>query len=204
MKNFGLPAYPQLALDAARETITLLKNQDNVLPLPDTARVLIAGPAAHNLGSLHGSWSYSWQGDVEKNYPESTKTIFEVFTEKLGKERVESLAAKVAVQEFDSPGNYDTDALRERAKGVDYIILALGERAYAESPGALDDLNLPENQKALVRAAGGTGKPVILVLTEGRPRIIRDVEPLAKGIILAYQPGSQGAQAIADVVFGVF
>jgi len=202
VKNFGLPAYRQLALDAARESITLLKNQDNVLPLPETARVLVAGPAAHNLGPLHGSWSYSWQGDVEKNYPESTRTIFEIFTEKLGKERVESMGAETDVRGFDSPGNYDTDALQERAENVDYIVLALGERAYAESPGALDDLNLSENQKALARAAGATGKPVILVLTEGRPRIIRDIEPLAKGIILAYQPGSQGAQAIADVVFG--
>jgi beta-glucosidase len=202
VKNFGQASYRQLALDAARETITLLKNQDNVLPLPATARVLVAGPAAHNLGPLHGSWSYSWQGDVEANYPKSTKTIFKALKEKLGDENVETMAVEEAVKGFNSPANYDTGALRERAKNADYIILALGERAYAESPGALDDLNLPKNQKALVRAAAATGKPVIVVLTEGRPRIIRDVEPLAKGIILAYQPGSQGAQAITDVIFG--
>lgn len=202
VKNFGLPAYRQLALDSARESITLLKNQNDVLPLPGTAKVLLAGPAAHNLGPLHGSWSYSWQGNVEANYPKSTKTIFKVFTEKLGKENVEVMATDQAVRGFDSPANYDTEALTERAKNVDYIVLALGEPAYAESPGALDDLNLPDNQKALVRAAAATGKPVIVVLAEGRPRIVRDIEPLLQGIVLAYQPGSQGAQAITDVIFG--
>jgi len=201
-KNFGQPAYRQLALDAALESMTLLKNQDDILPLRKTAKVLLAGPAAHNLGPLHGSWSYSWQGDVEANYPKTTQTIFAAFTEKLGAENVETMAAEPAVKGFGSPGNYDIEALTERAANVDYIVLALGERAYAESPGALDDLNLPDNQKALARAAAATGKPVIFILTQGRPRIIRDIEPLAKGILLAYQPGSQGAQAITDVIFG--
>ena len=198
VKNFGLPAYPQLALDAARESITLLKNQDNVLPLPATAKVLLAGPAADNLGPLHGSWSYSWQGDVEANYPESTLTLLEAFTQKLGSDNVVAMAH----EGFNHEGNYDAEKLQELAKDVDYIVLALGERAYAESPGALDDLNLPWPQKALVRAAAKTGKPVIVVLTEGRPRIVRDIEPLMQAVVLAYQPASQGAQAIADVVFG--
>ena len=202
VKNFGRPEYKQVALDAARESITLLKNQDSVLPLPKSAKVLIAGPSAHNLGPLHGSWSYSWQGDAEANYPRTTQTVFAAFTEKLGTENVEVMAAMPAVRGFHSPGNYDVDALQERAENVDYIVLMLGERAYAESPGALDDLNLPDNQKALAKAAAATGKPVIMVLTQGRPRIVRDIEPLARGIILAYQPGSQGAQAIADVIFG--
>ena len=153
-----------------------------------------------NLGPLHGSWSYSWQGDKEDAYPDSTRTVYESLVEKLGSERV-SVSAGPG---FDNKENYDTSRLTELAPGVDYIVLALGEPAYAESPGALDDLNLPVEQKALVRAASATGKPVILVLVEGRPRIVRDVEPLADGIILAYQPGSQGARAITDVLFGDF
>jgi beta-glucosidase len=198
VENFGLPAYPQLALDAARESITLLKNRENVLPIPRTARVLLAGPAAMNLGPLHGSWSYTWQGDKEEAYPESTRTFYEALVEKLGNEQV----SVVASGGFDNHGNYDTETLAEKAEETDYIVLALGEPAYAESPGALDDLNLPEKQKDLVRAAAATGKPVIMVLVEGRPRIVRDVEPLAQGIILAYQPGSQGGVAITDVLLG--
>jgi len=198
--NFGLPVYRQLALDAARESMTLLKNRNDVLPIPEAARVLVAGPAAMNLGPLHGSWSYTWQGDKEEAYPESTRTVYESLLEKLGSEKV-SLAAG---QGFDNKENYDTSRLTELAADADYIVLALGEPAYAESPGGIDDLNLPEQQKALVRAAAASGKPVILVLVEGRPRIIRDVEPLADGIILAYQPGSQGARAITDVLFGDF
>ena len=198
--NFGLPAYRELALDAARETMTLLKNRGDMLPLPSDARVLLAGPAAMNLGPLHGSWSYTWQGADESAYPESTLTIHEALVESLGRERMETVAAAG----FDTTGNYDTAALVELADSVDYIVLALGEPAYAESPGALDDLNLPEEQKALVRAAAGTGKPVVMVLVEGRPRIVRDVEPLADGILLAYQPGSQGARAIVDVLLGEY
>ena len=199
-KNFGLPAYRQLALDSARESMTLLKNRDSVLPLPAGAKILLAGPAALNLGPLHGSWSYTWQGNNEEAYPAQTRSLYQALVERLGSERISLLAEKGYV----SRGNYDSGRIAERAQDSDYIVLALGEPAYAESPGALDDLNLPNEQKALVRAAAATGKPVILVLVQGRPRIIRDVEPLADGILLAYQPGSQGAAAIADVLFGDF
>ena len=198
VKNFGLPAYTDLALDAARESITLLKNQGQVLPLPITAKILLAGPAAMNLGPLHGSWSYSWQGDVEKNYPAKTLNIQQAIVEKIGSEKLVTVAGKG----FKNKANYDTQSLLARADEVDYIVLALGERAYAESPGALDDLNLAQEQKDLVRAAAQTGKPVIMLLTEGRPRIINDVEAMAQGIILAYQPGSEGAKAVRDVLFG--
>lgn len=196
--NFGLPAYQELALDAARESMTLLKNSDGALPIASGARVLLAGPAAMNLGPLHGSWSYSWQGDKEEAYPETTLTLDEALIAKLGRERVETVAAVG----FDNEGNYDTNSLVEKAADVDYIILALGEPAYAESPGALDDLNLAAEQKALARAAASTGKTLIFILAEGRPRIIADIEPLAGGILLAYRPGSQGAQAIVEVLLG--
>jgi len=196
--NFGRPEYRELALQAARESMTLLKNRDGVLPLPKTARVLLAGPAAASLGPLHGSWSYSWQGDVEANYPDSTMTIGEALEAALGPGKVVSMA----VPGFGEEANYDTARLDALARDVDYVVLALGERAYAESPGALDDLDLPAPQKALARAAARSGKPVILVLVEGRPRIVRDIEPDMAGVLLAYQPGSQGAQAIVDVLLG--
>jgi len=197
-KNFGLPAYRELALDAARESMTLLKNRDGVLPLAKDARVLLAGPAAHTLGPLHGSWSYTWQGDDESAYPEDTPTLYEALAARLGDERV----ALSAADEFAAPENTDTARLEALAGEADVIVLALGERAYAESPGALDDLNLAPEQKALARAAAATGKPVVWVLVQGRPRIVADIEPLADGILLAYRPGSQGAQAIVDVLFG--
>ena len=198
VKNFGLPAYRELALDAARASMTLLKNRGGVLPLSKTARVLLAGPAARTLGPLHGSWSYTWQGADESAYPDDTLSLYQALAEKLGSERVHTDTG----EDFFAPENYDTDRLARAAAEADVIVLALGERSYAESPGALDDLNLAPEQKALARAAAATGKPVVYVLLQGRPRIIADIEPLADGILLAYRPGSQGARAIADVLFG--
>ena len=198
--NFGKPEYTELALESARESITLLENEGGVLPLSDGARVLLAGPAAANLGPLHGSWSYTWQGDDESGYSDTTETLADVFAERLGDDGV----VLVAEQGFDAAGNYDTDKLKSLAEDVDAIVLALGERAYAESPGWIDDLNLPEQQKALARAAAETGKPVVLVLVEGRPRIVADIVPLVDAVLLAYQPGSRGADAIADVLFGAY
>lgn len=197
-KNFGLPEYTDLALDAARATMTLLKNEGGLLPLPKDAKVLLAGPAARNRGPLHGSWSYTWQGADERAYPEETPTLHDALVEKLSSEHVTTLGERG----YGKAANYDTARMRELAADADYVVLALGERAYAESPGALDDLNLDERQKALARAAAESGKPVVFVLAQGRPRIIRDIEPLAGAILLAYRPGSQGARAIADVLFG--
>ncbi|MGD9265195.1 MAG: glycoside hydrolase family 3 N-terminal domain-containing protein [Lysobacterales bacterium] len=198
VQNFGKPEYSDLALQAALESMTLLENRNDVLPLSKDAKVLLAGPAAMNLGPLHGSWSYTWQGDNENVYPESTKTLRDVFVERLGAAQVLTVAQKG----FHADGNYDVEKLNSLASEADVIILALGERAYAESPGWTDDLNLAAEQKALAKAAAETGKPVVLVLVEGRPRIINDIVPLVDGILLAYQPGSRGADAIADVVFG--
>jgi beta-glucosidase len=198
VKNFGKPEYSELALQAALETMTLLENRNGVLPLSKDVKVLLAGPAVANLGPLHGSWSYTWQGDNEAAYPETTETLLEAFVEELDSDQVVAMAEPG----FNADGNYDADKLTELADRVDVIVLALGERAYAESPGWIDDLNLPERQKALVKAAEATGKPVVLVLVEGRPRIVNDIVPLVDGVLLAYQPGSRGADAITDVLFG--
>jgi beta-glucosidase len=196
--NFGRREYQTLALTAAREAMTLLKNDGDVLPLSRAAHILVAGPAARSISALNGCWSYTWQGKEEQWYPKDSKTIVDALIDRLGADHV----ATTSVPVFDSPANYDTTALRNAASGVDAIVLCLGENAYAESPGNTRDLALPDQQLALARAAASTGKPVILVLTEGRPRFITGIVPLMKGILLAYWSGRKTAEAITDVVTG--
>ncbi|MBC7886443.1 MAG: glycoside hydrolase family 3 C-terminal domain-containing protein [Ferruginibacter sp.] len=196
--NFGKPEYQSLALEAASEAMTLLKNENNVLPLSKNAKVLVAGPAAQSLSALNGCWSYTWQGKEEQWYPADSKTILQTITAKLGAANVLTTTGKG----FDSPMNYDAAVLTAAAANVDAIILCLGENAYAESPGNIADLALDENQVALAKAAAATGKPVILVLTEGRPRFITGIEPSMKGILMAYWSGKKTGEAIADVLFG--
>ena len=196
--NFGKPAYQALALDAAHEAMTLLKNETNILPLSKNTKVLVAGPAAQSISALNGCWSYTWQGKDEQWYPADSKTILQAITDKLGAANIVTTTGKG----FDNPLNYDTAALTKAAANADAIILCLGENAYAETPGNIADLALDENQLALAKAAAATGKPVILVLTEGRPRLITNIEPAMKGILMAYWSGKKTGEAIADVLFG--
>ncbi|HLZ89065.1 MAG TPA: glycoside hydrolase family 3 C-terminal domain-containing protein, partial [Puia sp.] len=196
--NFGRPEYQALALQAAQEAMTLLKNDDGVLPLNTGARILVAGPAARSISALNGCWSYTWQGKDERWYPANSKTIYDALRDKFGADRVTT----TALADFTSAANYDTTALKTAAAGVDAIVLCLGENAYAESPGTIPDLALPEEQKALARTAAATGKPLVIVLTEGRPRFITDIAPLAKGILMAYWSGRKTAEAISDVLSG--
>ena len=195
--NFGRPEYQQTALQAAREAMTLLKNQNNILPLSKDKKVLIAGPSASSIAPLNGCWSYTWQGNQEQWYPADSKTIGETISEKTG-----GKATVISIKGFDNAQNFDTARLKAAAADADVIVLCLGENAYAESPGNIRDLALPENQMALARAAAATGKPVILVLTEGRPRLITSIEPSMQGILMAYWSGKKTAEAIADVLFG--
>jgi beta-glucosidase len=196
--NFGKPEYQSLALDAAHEAMTLLKNQDNILPFSKTAKILVAGPSAQSISALNGCWSYTWQGKDEQWYPADSRTIAQALTEKGGSSNVVVAGARG----FDSPENLDTSKLKTLAAGQDAIVLCIGENAYAESPGNIADLALPDEQLALVKAAASTGKPVILVLTQGRPRLITRVEPLTKGILMTYWSGKKTAEAIADVLYG--
>jgi beta-glucosidase len=195
--NFGRPEYQQVALRAAQEAMTLLKNQNNILPLSKDKKVLIAGPSGSSIAPLNGCWSYTWQGNQEQWYPADSKTIGQTISEKTG-----GKATVISAKGFDNPQNFDTARLKSAAADADVIVLCLGENAYAESPGNIRDLALPENQMALARAAAGTGKPVILVLTEGRPRLITTIEPSMQGILMAYWSGRKTAEAIADVLFG--
>ena len=196
--NFGKPAYQTVALQAAHEAMTLLKNDGGILPLARTTHVLVAGPTARSISALNGCWSYTWQGKDERWYPAGSKTILEALQDRLGASNVSTSAVKG----FDDPANYDTAALKTAAARADAIVLCLGENAYAESPGVIGDLALPDAQVALARAAAATGKPVILVLSEGRPRFITNIAPLMKGILLAYWSGRKAAEAIGDVLLG--
>ena len=196
-KNFGLPEYHQVAVQAATEAMTLLKNDDATLPLAKSAKVLVAGPAAKSLSALNGCWSYTWQGKNESWYPKDEMTVVDAVRTKVG-------ASNVLYHEgvkFDGQ-NVDADAAVADARQADAVILCLGENAYAETPGDIDGLDLPQGQQDLAKRLYAAGKPVVLVLLEGRTRVIREIVPGAKGILMAYWPGSGGAQAIADVLFG--
>ena len=197
-ENFGKPEYQTLALDAAHEAMTLLKNKNNILPLSKSARVLVAGPAAQSITALNGCWSYVWQGNQEQWYPADSKTILQAITDKIGSANVTT----TSVKGFDSSTNYNAANLSAAAGNADVIVLCLGENAYAESPGNTRELALPEDQIILAKAAIGTGKPVVVVLTEGRPRFITSIEPSLNGILMAYWSGKKSAEAIADVLFG--
>ncbi len=196
--NFGKPVYQQYALNAAHEAMTLLKNKDNVLPLTKNRKILVAGPSAQSISALNGCWSYTWQGKDEQWYPADSKTILQAIIEKTGAANVITTTGKG----FDDPKNLDANAIKKAAVNADVIVLCIGENAYAESPGNIRDLALPKEQEELAIAAALTGKPVILVLTEGRPRFITNIEPSAKGILMAYWSGKKTAEAIADVLFG--
>ena len=195
--GFGKPEYRKAALDSAIESMTLLKNENNTLPLSDKTRVLVTGPAADSITSLHGCWSFTWQGDDPKWYPEGTRSVVDAIRSRIGD------ANTVFHQGVSFDGSdVDIDAAVRAASASDVILLCLGEEAYAETPGDIHDLDLPAGQLELARRLQATGKPVILVLIEGRPRIIRPIEPACPAILMAYWPGSGGAEAIARVLFG--
>lgn len=202
--DFGSPAHKAAAKLAADESITLLKNENNILPLKQGARILVSGPNANSMRTLNGGWSYSWQGEKTELFASEYNTIFEAIKNKFG----ESNVKYVAGVEYKMDGQYYEENAPEigkavaAASGVDYIILCLGENTYCETPGNLDELSLSENQLALAKALQKTGKPVILVLNEGRPRIIRSIEPDSKAILQTYLPGNYGADALADILSG--
>jgi beta-glucosidase len=186
----------KVSLEAARESITLLKNDDHALPLAKTAHILVAGPDADSLVPLNNGWSYTWQGDRESAYPKDHATILKAIQEKIGGDRVTYVPGATFDREIDIA------KAAAAASKADAVVICIGEWAYAETPGNIADLSLPDAQLSLVRKILESKKPVILVLTEGRPRIIREIADGAKAIVMAYNPSNEGGQAIADILFG--
>lgn len=194
----GSQEHQQVALDAARESITLLKNKNNILPLATDKKILLVGPAANSLSALHSSWSYTWQGSNQALYPETTKTVRQALEATGGAANIISNATAT----FEDAANYDVSFIRKHAAAADVIVICIGEDAYAEQPGVIKDLNLPDAQKQLIVAAEKTGKPVIVCLVEGRPRLFPVEEALTDAVVLCYRPGSKGADALAEILYG--
>jgi beta-glucosidase len=195
-EQFATDASLQVNLQAAREAITLLKNENNILPLGKDKKVLVTGPTANKLSLLNGGWTITWQGDNEALYPQEKSTILEAIQDKVGTSSVEYIEAVTFDKELDIP------AAVSAANNVDVIIACLGEPTYCETPGNIDDLTLSAPQIRLVQELAGTGKPIVMVLVQGRPRVVRTIVDHAGAILTAYLPGMEGGQAIADVLFG--
>lgn len=202
--KFGSEEFEKASYNTAAESITLLKNVNNILPIQKTARVLVTGPNANSMRTLNGGWTYTWQGERTDQYAEKYNTILEAVTKKFGSENVKY---EIGVA-YNMKGKYyedsvlNIDAAVQAASGVDYIILCIGENSYTETPGNLNDLSLSDNQLTLANAMIKTGKPVIIVLNEGRPRIINRIEPGAAAVLDIYLPSNFGADALADILTG--
>ena len=201
---FGSAEHAAAALQAAEESLVLLKNTDGILPLAKGKKILLTGPNANSMRSLNGGWSYTWQGSNAEDCSEPYNTILEAFTNKFG---VENIIYEAGVT-YNEKGNWWEENKPEIEKAVaaaaqaDYIVACIGENSYCETPGNLTNLTLSENQLNLVKALAKTGKPIILILNEGRPRIIADIEPLSKAVVNVMLPGNYGGDALANLVAG--
>ncbi len=203
-EDFGSKKHHQLAYKAASESITLLKNNDNILPLKGKPRILVTGPNANNMRTLNGAWTYSWQGDLTDDFAGDYNTIFEAVRNNFGSNNVKYVPGV----SYRKGGNYyDMDEISinkavQEARRSDYIVLCLGENTYTEKPGDLNDLNIHKLQSKLALELSKTGKPIILILNLGRPRLISDIEPLMSAVVNVYLPGNFGADALSDILSG--
>ena len=202
--KFGGEEFAKLALEGATESMVLLKNEGNILPLQHGKKILLTGPNANQMRCLDGGWSYTWQGHRADEFAGKYNTIYEAFCNEYGKENV-ILNQGVT---YNEKGKYweenepQIQGAVAAAKDADVIVACIGENSYTETPGNLTDLWLSENQRNLVKELAKTGKPVVLVLNEGRPRLIADIEPLAQGIIDILIPGNMGGDALVNLVSG--
>ena len=202
--KFGGEEFAKLALEGATESMVLLKNEGNILPLQHGKKILLTGPNANQMRCLDGGWSYTWQGHRADEFAGKYNTIYEAFCNEYGKENV-ILNQGVT---YNEKGKYweenepQIQGAVDAAKDADIIVACIGENSYTETPGNLTDLWLSENQRNLVKKLAKTGKPVVLVLNEGRPRLIADIEPLAQGIIDILIPGNMGGDALVGLVSG--
>ena len=202
--DFGCESFAQVATKAAEESEILLKNVDGILPLKKGMKILVTGPNANSMRCLNGGWSYSWQGHLADRYTQQYNTIYEAICNKFGARNVILEQGVTYVPE----GAYDQENVPEIQKAVraaasaDVIVACIGENSYCETPGNLSDLALSENQRNLVKALAKTGKPIVMILNEGRPRIINDIEPLADAIVDILLPSNYGGDALANILAG--
>ncbi|BDD02241.1 glycosyl hydrolase (plasmid) [Persicobacter psychrovividus] len=202
--DFGSKKFEDKALNAAAESITLLKNEKAVLPLKANAKVLVTGPNANNMRTLNGGWSYSWQGEKVHEFADKYSTILEAMQDAFGKSNVKYAAGV----NYNFEGSYMEEkdiniaAAVRAARGVDAIVLCLGENTYTEKPGDLHDLYISDNQQKLAEAMAKTGKPVILVLNEGRPRLVSKFVDKMDAVVQTYLPGNFGGVALAKILKG--
>jgi len=202
-EKFGCDEFAAKALQAAEESIVLLKN-DGLLPLVKGKKILLTGPNANQMRCLHGGWSYTWQGSKAEDLAKKYNTIYEALCNKYGKENIileQGVTYKEDGAYYDENEPQIEKAVAAAAK-ADIIIAAIGENSYTETPGNLSDLWLSENQRNLVKELAKTGKPIILILNEGRPRLIADIEPLAKSVVNILIPGNYGGDALANLLAG--
>jgi beta-glucosidase len=204
-EKFGSEEFAQKSLHAAEESEVLLKNEGNILPLqPEGKKILLTGPNANQMRCLNGGWSYTWQGSKAEDLAEKYNTIYEALCNKYGQENI---ILEQGVTYKENGAYYDENRPQiekavAAASQADIIIACIGENSYTETPGNLTDLWLSVNQRNLVKELTKTGKPIILVLNEGRPRLIADIEPLAKAIVDIFLPGNYGADALANLLAG--
>ena len=194
--KFACEDFTNANLNAARESIILTKNENGILPLSKNSKVLVTGPTANMLSVLNGGWTITWQGNEESLYPKDKNTVFEAIQYKIGANNVKYIEGC----SFDKDIN--TSKAVSEAKNSDAVVICLGEPAYCETPGSIFDLTLNQTQLELANKIIETGKPVIIIMLEGRPRIITKIEPKAKGILIGFLPGMEGGNAIADILFG--
>lgn len=208
--KFALPEYREASLQAARESITLLKNNNNVLPLSKSTKVLVTGPTSDSLVAMNNGWTWVWQGSEESLYPTDRLTIRKAIEAKVGASNM-TWVQGTKITRAPGPSNstptdqeqeVDIAAAVSAARNVDVVVLALGEGSYCETPGNITDLTIGEPQIKLAEAIKATGKPVVMVLVEGRPRIINRIADGASAILMAYNPSDEGGRAIADILFG--
>lgn len=202
--KFACKEFQDNSYDAAVESMVLLKNEDNVLPISAGKKILVVGPNANSMRTLNGGWSYTWQGDADK-FASQYNTIFEALQKVYGEKNVSYVAGvnyNMASRKWDKETDIDINAAVRAARKADIIVACIGENTYCETPGNINDLNLSSNQKELVRSLAKTGKPIVMVLNEGRPRIINDIEPLAKAVVDIMLPGNYGGDALASLISG--
>ena len=201
---FGCQRFDSVALKAAEESMVLLKNSDNILPLRQGRKILVCGPNANSMRCLNGGWTYTWQGNNVDDLLSEHNTIYEALAAKFGNANV-TLCQGVT---YNESGMYyeelepEIDRAVDAARSADVIIVCIGENSYTETPGNLTDLTLSANQRELVKALSRTGKPIVLILNEGRPRIIAEIEPLAKAVVNILLPGNMGGDALANLLAG--